>query len=324
MDHHPFWSTWPSDAFRTVSSLLPILLIFLFLLSTPVWAMGTGRFFLMGGGSIHIKNMKTGQEAHVTLFAADGSFNETNLAKIDTVFGFPYIEKGEHISLRLICMLDYFSDLVAPGKVINLDSGYRSPQYNSALRNSGGIVAKTSQHMDGMAIDFNIDGVDGRRLWEIVKNRDCCGVGYYGGKDIHLDSARPRFWEASTSKVGSGESDYNRRIYLSTNFDRYQKGEKVRLSLSSVSDFPFGINRTVTLIREDLETAATARILTEGGECAMIDDRKAARMMYIALPTTLPAGKYRIRMDFCHKPFPQMPSDTLSNVLEIQDHSDRK
>jgi uncharacterized protein YcbK (DUF882 family) len=324
MDHYPCWPIWPFNAFRTVSSLVPILLICLFFLSTPALAVGTGRFFLVGDGSIHIKNMKTGQEAHVTIFAADGSFDETNLAKIDTVFGFPLLEKGEHISLRLICMLDYFSDLIAPGKVINLDSGYRSPQYNSALRNSGGNVAKTSQHIDGMAIDFNIDGVDGRKLWEMIKSRDCCGFGYYGGKDIHLDSARPRFWEASTSKVGSGESDYNRRIYLSTNFDRYQKGEKVRLSLSSVSDFPFGINRTVALVREDLATAATAQLITNGSDCVMIDNRKAARMLYISLPTTLPPGKYRIRMDFCDKPFPQMPSDTLSNVLEIQDSSDRK
>ena len=201
-----------------------LLAILLFGVPTGVWPASPRRFFIMGDGVIHIKNTKTGLEAHVRLFTADGSLDDRGFDQIDKVFGFPTGEKGEHISPRLLCMLDYFSDLVAPGKAINLDSGYRSPQYNTTIRNAGGNVAKTSQHMDGMAIDFNIQGVDGKELWTTIKNTACCGVGYYGGTDIHLDSARPRFWEASTSKVRTGESDENQRIYLSTDYDRYLIG----------------------------------------------------------------------------------------------------
>ena len=56
-------------------------------------------------------------------------------------------------------------------------------------------MASTSTHMDGTAIDFYIDGVDGKGLWEMIRHEACCGVGHYGGRTIHLDAGRPRFWQ---------------------------------------------------------------------------------------------------------------------------------
>ena len=180
----------------------------------------------MGDGKLHIQNVKTQQEADVELMLPDGSFDESALGRIDAVFGFSGQGKGDHISPRLIFMLDYFSDLVAPGKMIYLTSGYRSPEYNDGLKKAGGIVAKTSTHMDGLALDFFIEGVNGKELWELIREKNCCGVGHYGGKEIHLDASRPRFWEAATSKVDTNESDYNRRMFLSTDFDRYRPADR--------------------------------------------------------------------------------------------------
>ncbi len=204
----------------------------------------------MGDGKLHIQNVKTQQEADVGLMLPDGSLDESALERIDAVFGLSGQRKGEHISPRLLFMLDYFSDLVAPGKVIYLTSGYRSPEYNDGLKKAGGIVAKTSTHMDGLALDFYIEGVNGKDLWELIREKNCCGVGHYGGKEIHLDASRPRFWEAATSKVDTNESDYNRRMFLSTDFDRYQAGQQVRLSFSSVSNFGFGIRKKAVLMAE--------------------------------------------------------------------------
>lgn len=300
--------------------LVPLFLMIL-LISVPVRAEPLGnRFFLMGDGKLHIKSERTGDEAAVILITADGQLNDSAFTRIDTVFEFPTGEKGEHISPRLLFMLDYFSDLVAPGRLITLESGYRSPEYNLKLREKGGIVAKTSLHMDGMALDFSIQGVDGKNLWELIRSKACCGVGHYGGNTLHLDSARPRFWEADTAGVTSGESDYNRRIYLSTDFDRYKPGDRVRLSFSSVSDFGFGIASSVAFVEdpEGLNTIRTAR--TESGEetdCRMIENRKASRFLYVTIPSDLPAGRYRIRVDFCQRPFPQMPSERISNEIEI-------
>jgi len=284
---------------------------------------GQGRFFLEGDGKIHIKNVRNGKEAHVDLLKFDGSLSEEGFAMIDDVFGFPTLEKGEHISPRLIFMLDYFSDLVAPGKAINLESGYRSPEYNANIRSAGANAARTSQHMDGMAIDFHIEGVSGKELWELIRSMDCCGVGHYGGASIHMDSARPRFWEAATSRTKTRESDYNRKICLSTDYDRYRPGDPVRLLFSSVSDFGFGISPAATLVM-DPEGAKAVAIMqarlkhpSKNDRCLMIDDRQTSRFIHLNLPTRLLPGKYRVKIDFCDRPFKEMPAKTVSNEIEV-------
>ena len=308
----------------TLSALSRALLVCLMLLSLPALPGAetvTGRFYLMGKGKLHIKNMHTGKEASVSLIDPDGSMNEEGFSRIDEVFGFPTKEKGEHISPRLLFMLDYFSGILAPGKVIKMESGYRSPDYNTTLRNAGGNVAKTSIHMDGMALDFSIDGVNGKDLWKTIKEKNCCGIGHYGGTSVHLDAGKPRFWEAATSKVKTGESDHNQRIYLSTDYDRYRAGDTVRLSFSSVSDFGFGIKRTVALINgpDGNNTAATAQIrVQDETDCIAIPDRKASHFIFFSLPANLREGsRYRIRVDFCRRPFEQMPIKTLSNEIEL-------
>lgn len=304
----------------------PIILfiLFLFVMVFPEPSQTSGdesvRFFLMGDGRIHLRNAKNGHEANVNFRNPDGTLNKVALTTIDSVFGFPTEKKGEHISLRLISMLDYFSDLVAPGKAIYLDSGYRNPAYNEKLKKSGGNVARTSTHIDGMAIDFYIEGVDGRKLWEIIRTENCCGVGHYGSKSVHLDAGRPRFWEAATSKVLTRESDFNRRIYLSSEYDRYRAGEKVHLSLSSVSDFGFGIKKRATIVKDrggDVEVASTNIESNDLAECILIRERRVSRFIYMTLPRDLTPGMYRIHIEFCERPFKEIPSSTLSNAIEV-------
>lgn len=280
-------------------------------------------FFLMGDGRVHLRNARNNLEARVNLLNVDGSLNESALSQVDAVFGFSTRDQGEHISPRLLFMLDYFSDLAAPGKVIQLHSGYRNPEYNTQLKKAGLTVAKTSLHMDGMALDFSIDGVDGRELWETIRQRNCCGVGHYGGGIVHLDAGRPRFWEKATAGVGTGESDYNRRLTLSTEFDRYRAGKEVRLILASLSDLGFGIKRTGALVldREGERSLVDLGIKSGGNQdCLLIQDRPASRFIYVDLPQTLPAGRYRIRLDFCRRPFEQMPLKAVSNEIEIVAH----
>lgn len=280
-----------------------------------------GRFFLMGDGKLHIKNLDTGREVTAVIHGPDGAFNEEGLAKIDSVFGYTGRGNGDHISLRLLCMLDHFTDLVAPGKTVQLISGYRSPAHNTALRNAGGNVARTSLHMEGMALDFSIQGVSGKKLWNLIRSKDCCGVGHYGGDSIHLDAARPRFWEAATSKVRTGESDYNRRLYASTDFDRYGPGDSVRLFLSALSDFGFGVRPSVALVkdRDGLEGVSQVMLLaSQPADCLMIQSYQNGRSLSFVLPQDLRSGRYRVRIDFCRRPFEEMPTQTVSNEIEIR------
>lgn len=277
-------------------------------------------FFLMGDGWVHIRNAQNNVEIKTNLLNADGSLNDSALSRVDTVFGFSTKDQGEHISPRLLFMLDYFSDLEAPGKVIHLHSGYRNPEYNSKLKQAGLTVAKTSLHLDGMALDFSIEGVKGRDLWEIIRQKNCCGVGHYGGEIVHLDAGRPRFWEKATAGVGTGESDYNRRLTLSTEFDRYRSGQKVRLILASLSDLGFGINRSGALVgdREGEQSIAGLKLQNSGNQdCIFFRERRASRFIYMDLPQDIPEGRYRIRLNFCQRPFEQMPLKAVSNEIEI-------
>ncbi len=277
------------------------------------------RFYLMGRGALHLKNLRNEKEARIHLLNRDGSFNERGFDDVDRVFGFPTEEKGEHISPRLLFMLSYFSDQVAPGKMITIESGYRSPDYNNKIREKGANAAKTSAHIDGMALDFWIEGIDGKELWEMVRAKNCCGVGHYGGKTIHLDAGRPRYWEAATSGTKSEKPDDNRHIFLSTDFDRYRRGEEITLSLSGISTFGFGVLPAAHLYNSaDVEQPIPIAIQTKNKSgCIMISDHKSSRFLSASLPPKLPAGKFRVKIEFCEKPFSQMPSEVFSNEIEL-------
>lgn len=290
------------------------------LTASSVSAENFARFFWMGSGNLHIKNLRTDQEAQVSLLHADGSMNDAAFSEIDGVFGFPTRDKGEHISPRLLFMLSYFSDLVAPGKTIMMESAYRSPEYNDKIRKKGAYAARTSTHIDGMALDFWIEGVDGKQLWELIRSKNCCGVGHYGGKTVHLDSGRARFWEAATSGTRTTEPDYNRHIYVSTEFDRYSPGERMRLAVSGASDFRFGIRPVIEIYDaadSGMPVGQTTLQTKASAECIMIQTRKASRFLYADMPPVLKNGRYRAKISFCNKPFEKMPDQVLSNTIEV-------
>jgi len=280
-----------------------------------------GRFFVMGSGVLHLKNLRNNREAKVNLLNQNGSFNEEAFNKVDWVFDYPTEEKGEHISPRLLFMLSYFVDRLAPGKTVNIESAYRSPEYNNQIREQGNNAALTSTHQDGMALDFWLPGVAGKRLWQTIKAKKCCGIGHYGGKIVHLDAGKPRFWEAATSGTRSKEPDYNRHLYLSTDFDRYKPKDRIRLSFSSLSNYDFGVHPVAQLFRaDDLQNPVSGIRIDFKGEidCLRIGDRKASRFLTASLPAYIPPGTYTVKMEFCEKPFDQMPSEAFSNPIELR------
>lgn len=278
------------------------------------------RFFLMGSGTLHLRNLHSERSATVHLLNPDGSLNEQGFDEVDRVFGFPTAEKGEHISPRLLLMLSFFSDSLAPGKTIEIESAYRSPEYNKALRSKGANAARTSTHLDGIALDFYIEGVDGKELWETVRAKNCGGVGHYGGKSIHFDAGRPRFWQAATSGTKSKEPDYNRHLYLSSDLDRYRAGETIRLSFSGISTFGFGVKPTAQVYRAadpEKPVGQVAIHAGSGSDCLLLPDHKASRFLTSALPRHYPAGRYRLQLEFCQRPFVEMPAEALTNEIEL-------
>jgi hypothetical protein len=81
---------------------------------------------------------------------------------------------------------------------IEVVSGYRSPKYNLMLRKKGREVARSSQHMEGNAVDFRIRGVPIKRLLGFVRSLRVGGVGYYPQSQfVHSDTGRIRYWRGS-------------------------------------------------------------------------------------------------------------------------------
>lgn len=80
------------------------------------------------------------------------------------------------------------------GKPLIIESAYRSPAYNAALRKRSKGVAKHSQHMNCKAIDFRVPGVSMRTLQTYVRSlSEIGGVGLYANW-VHMDTGSVRNW----------------------------------------------------------------------------------------------------------------------------------
>jgi uncharacterized protein YcbK (DUF882 family) len=96
-------------------------------------------------------------------------------------------------------LFDLLSDLTAsvgdPDAEIDVVCGYRTPWSNAFLRSRSRAVAKHSLHMQAMAIDIRMPGVETAKLRDAALQLHRGGVGYYRGNDfIHVDVGRVRRW----------------------------------------------------------------------------------------------------------------------------------
>jgi uncharacterized protein YcbK (DUF882 family) len=96
-------------------------------------------------------------------------------------------------------LFDLLSDLTAsvgdPDAEIDVVCGYRTPWSNAFLRSRSRAVAKHSLHMQAMAIDIRMPGVETAKLRDAALQLHRGGVGYYRSNDfIHVDVGRVRRW----------------------------------------------------------------------------------------------------------------------------------
>jgi len=100
-------------------------------------------------------------------------------------------------------LLDTLADIrdrlgVSARRPFDLISGYRSPNTNAALRESGGErtgVARHSQHTLAKATDIALPGVPLDRLRAAAMVNQRGGVGFYPRDGfVHVDTGRVRSW----------------------------------------------------------------------------------------------------------------------------------
>ncbi|MBC7166555.1 DUF882 domain-containing protein [Phenylobacterium sp.] len=156
--------------------------------STPAWAR-TGEV-----RSLSLLNLHTGERLAAAYWEAGGYIPDAMQALARVL--------RDHRTGDVHPMEPGLFDLVATLRTrlqtdatVHVISGYRSPRTNEALRQSSSGVAKRSLHMDGMALDLRLPGVDLARVRDAAWDLQRGGVGYYPGSDfVHVDVGRVRRW----------------------------------------------------------------------------------------------------------------------------------
>lgn len=283
------------------------------------------RYFYSGDGQLRLFSEKNGKSFSGKYRSGLGTYDESALKKICRVFDAPDYAPNAHLSLRLLEFIDFLQDHLGPGGQITITSGYRNPEYNTGLRNNGGLAAKASLHQYGMAADFILEGVNAKSLWDYVKALGFGGAGYYHGKTVHIDVGPARSWDETTSGVGTGISDDNKLIGLVTDYDVYQPGATIVLRFIRMTAFPIGVIPEFSMVRTDDQTGPRVVLdfkpdfaIPEKGSCLQFGDIDQMAGILWELPKGLIPGRYIIRAVFCGDAWKDMPRQIESPEIEIR------
>jgi uncharacterized protein YcbK (DUF882 family) len=282
------------------------------------------RFFFSGDGRISLVSEKNGESFAGRYRLGRGSYDKTAMEAIYRVFGVPYEPELSGLSLRLIEFLDFLEDRLRPGARITIISGYRSPEYNTSLRNRGRLAAKASLHQYGMAADLKMDGVPGRRVWDYVKSLGFGGAGYYHGEIVHVDVGPARWWDEKTSGVGTGISDNNKLIGLVTDYDFYLPGEMMALRFIRMTAFPIGVAPEFALEcqtgpggAEEVTRFKPSFPASAQKECPRFTKIGQMSAIRWRLLQELLPGRYRVRARFCNTAWEGMPPEVSTPEFQI-------
>jgi len=311
---------------KKTSAPIPVFFIFisLMVISASAAHADAGRFFHEGDGRLRLVSEKNGRTFDGVYRHAGGGYDEASLKAIHGVFGAPYDPASPRVSLRLVAFLDYLEDRLRPGARITITSGYRSPEYNTQVRNRGGLAAKASLHQYGMAADFMMDGVASEKVWRFVQELGFGGAGYYHGRSVHVDVGPARSWDETTSGVGTDISDDNKLIGLVADFDLYRPGDTVTLRFIRMTAFPIGVVPVFFIQGRSGENPAGKAIGFEpafavpvDGRCPRFEDIDQMASIRWTLPPDLPAGRYAVRARFCGEMGEKMPREVATPAFAV-------
>lgn len=145
-------------------------------------------------GVLRLHNPHNDETLHIRYVDDQGMLHAESCAKLDHFFRCSKTGKVMEIDRDLYVLLDRIATrLGAAERPYVLQSGYRSPRYNSMLRRRQRGVARDSFHVHGMAADVRISGVSLRDLSYTARELNAGGVGRYS-RFIHLDVGPARSW----------------------------------------------------------------------------------------------------------------------------------
>ncbi|MGF1477724.1 MAG: YcbK family protein [Geminicoccaceae bacterium] len=128
-------------------------------------------------------------------FVQDGAYNWPAIAKIDWLMRDWRRDEIRPMDVRLFDQLVTLQRRLGTEEPFDLICGYRSPETNAWLLETGHQVARQSLHLVGRAVDVRLPGQTLSRLRTEALEMKAGGVGYYPGSDfVHLDTGRIRSW----------------------------------------------------------------------------------------------------------------------------------
>lgn len=151
-------------------------------------------------GRLRLKSAIHGEERDFRFRDGRGNYDAKEVAALNW-FMRCRDNTWQYMDYKIIESINYLSKLLGD-PLIQLNSGYRSPQYNAKLARKQEGVARNSLHQYGQAIDISIPGVSVRDVCSYAlyarNTMGYGGVGYYPRSGfIHLDSGAAKEWRRS-------------------------------------------------------------------------------------------------------------------------------
>jgi uncharacterized protein YcbK (DUF882 family) len=147
--------------------------------------------------SVSFHNLHTGESLDA-IYWDQGRYVPDALAAVNKVLR-DFRTGDEHMmDPRLLDLLTAVHGKVDAKSPFQVISGYRSPKTNAMLHERSHGVATGSLHMQGMAIDVRVEGVQLDHLHKAALDLGRGGVGLYPVSDfVHMDVGRVRQWYGS-------------------------------------------------------------------------------------------------------------------------------
>ncbi len=144
------------------------------------------------GKIFNMHNIHTDERLNIKYYSS-GNYDLKALDEINYFLRCHYTNEVKEIDIGVLDLLCDIKDIVGKEKEIQIVSGYRSIDYNELLISQGRNVSRNTLHIQGLAIDFSIDGVSNHNLSRIAKSFAAGGVGRYP-EFVHIDVGRVRYW----------------------------------------------------------------------------------------------------------------------------------
>lgn len=158
---------------------------------------GSGALADTGPRSLAFHNLHTGESLQAVYWDRGGYVPDA-LEAVNHVLRDFRNNEVHPIEPRLLDLLAILSSRVETRAPFQVISGYRSPATNAMLAARSDGVAKSSLHMNGLAIDIRLGDVPLDRLHAEALAIGGGGVGYYPSSDfVHVDVGRVRHWGAA-------------------------------------------------------------------------------------------------------------------------------